>query len=55
MHPKDLALMWERWAKGESLFDIATSIGVSASTLHQELQHYLDTQASANHRLVGAA
>ncbi len=41
MHPKDLAVIWERWSNGVPLFDIATDYGVLASKLHKELQGYL--------------
>ena len=55
MHPKDLALVWERWSRGESLLDIAAEFGVLVSTLHQELQGFLDAQARSKETWVGAA
>ena len=55
MHPKDLALIWERWSKGEGLFDLATEFGVSASRLHQELQGYLAGKVRDRQTWVGAA
>jgi lambda repressor-like predicted transcriptional regulator len=51
MHPKDLAVVWERWSNGESLLDLATAYGVTASRLHQALQRYL----ASKERWVGAA
>jgi len=44
MHPKDLALVWERWSCGESLFDIAMMFEVPISQMHQELQDFLESR-----------
>jgi len=55
MHPKDLALIWERWQQGETLFALATAFGVSVSQLHQDLQGFLEQKDLAKQVWVGAA
>jgi hypothetical protein len=42
LHDRDLELAWERWSRGTSLLTIATDLGVSASSLHEQLQDYLE-------------
>jgi len=41
MH-EDMALVWDLWCKGESLYVIAADLGWECSRLHQELRAYLD-------------
>ena len=54
MHPKDLALVWEWWSHGESLFDIAMMFEIPLSQMHQELQDFLDAKTRVR-AWVGAA